>query len=78
MAVAIDPNKAVAYACSNGTCNTGTNSIAHDTETFNTNFRIGNDTQDGDRYFDGQIDDVRIYDRALSKDEIKRLYDLGQ
>jgi hypothetical protein len=28
-------------------------------------------------YFDGLIDDVRIYDRALSSDEIKRLYKIG-
>jgi hypothetical protein len=29
------------------------------------------------RGFDGKIDDVRIYDRPLSADEIKRLYNLG-
>jgi hypothetical protein len=28
-------------------------------------------------YFDGQIDDVRIYNRALSAEEVKRLYGLG-
>jgi hypothetical protein len=28
--------------------------------------------------FDGLIDDVRIYNRALSADEIKRLYNLGR
>ena len=31
-----------------------------------------------DRYFDGIIDDVRFYDRALSSDEISRLYNLGR
>jgi len=30
------------------------------------------------RYFDGQIDDVRIYNRALSATEIQALYQLGQ
>ena len=29
-------------------------------------------------YTQGKIDDVRIYDRALSSDEVKRLYDLGR
>ena len=29
------------------------------------------------RYHDGQIDDVRIYNRALSAEEIKRLYNIG-
>ncbi|MFT5036702.1 MAG: hypothetical protein ACI9VM_000265 [Candidatus Azotimanducaceae bacterium] len=28
-------------------------------------------------FFDGTIDDVRVYNRALSADEISRLYDLG-
>jgi len=27
-----------------------------------------------DRYFDGKIDDVRIYDRALSESEVLQLY----
>jgi hypothetical protein len=29
------------------------------------------------RFFDGKIDDVRVYSRSLSKEEIQRLYDLG-
>src|SRR3989344_5462976 len=32
---------------------------------------------DGLRTFDGLIDDVRVYNRALSSDEIKRLYKIG-
>ncbi|MGB4833411.1 MAG: LamG domain-containing protein, partial [Candidatus Moraniibacteriota bacterium] len=38
-------------------------------------FRIGID-YDGDM-FDGQIDETRIYNRALSANEVKSLYDLG-
>jgi len=34
----------------------------------------GNNSPDG-RYFDGQIDDLHIYDRALSQPEIKELYE---
>mgnify|MGYP003330325927 FL=1 len=30
----------------------------------------------GQRYFNGSIDDVRIYDRALSADEVAKLYHL--
>ena len=40
------------------------------------NFIIGN-TSTELRTFDGLIDDVRIYNRALSADEIKRLYKIG-
>jgi hypothetical protein len=32
--------------------------------------RIGSRPAGGDRFFTGQIDDVRIYERALSPDEI--------
>jgi len=32
--------------------------------------RIGSRPAGGDRFFMGQIDEVRIYDRALSPDEI--------
>ncbi|MHC4505003.1 MAG: LamG domain-containing protein, partial [Planctomycetota bacterium] len=34
---------------------------------------IGDDAQGGGRYFHGLIDDVRVYDRALSSDEIGML-----
>jgi hypothetical protein len=42
-----------------------------------TEMRIGADIFN-DKWFDGILDDVRIYDRALSDDEITRLYLLGR
>ncbi len=39
--------------------------------------KIGYGVIGSSEYFDGHIDDVRIYDRALSAAEVKRLYDLG-
>ena len=43
-----------------------------------TTFYIGNDGRDGAGYpFDGLIDDVRIYNRALSAAEIQALYKSG-
>jgi len=38
-------------------------------------FRIGYDLNNTGRTFDGMIDDVRIYDRALSADDIQALMD---
>ena len=38
---------------------------------------IGADVVNG-RYFNGLIDDVRIYNRTLSPDEIRRLYNMGR
>ena len=51
-------------------------------KTLNTNVDdlcIGGEVASGacDRWLDGTVDDVRIYDRVLSNDEIKRLYELG-
>jgi hypothetical protein len=42
-------------------------------------YQIGTFITNGSRqdYFDGKIDDVRIYERMLSEEEVKRLYDLG-
>jgi hypothetical protein len=37
-------------------------------------FFIGHDPYNTDRYFDGMIDDVRVFDRALAPFEIDRLY----
>jgi hypothetical protein len=38
--------------------------------------RIGRQTSNHGGSFDGLIDDIRIYNRALSADEVKALYDL--
>lgn len=38
---------------------------------------IGDSSQDSGRFFDGLIDDVRIYNYALSEDEVKSLYEVA-
>ena len=35
-------------------------------------------TLGGTNYFQGALDDLRIYDRVLSDAEVKALHDLGQ
>jgi len=40
--------------------------------------RIGRNAHHGAGYADGTIDEVRIYSRALSEDEIRRLYELAR
>jgi hypothetical protein len=37
---------------------------------------IGSDPDGGPEFMNGSIDDVRIYNRALSAEEVKALYDL--
>jgi hypothetical protein len=63
-------------AGSSNTTDGGVNDTIGGTE----NFSIGARDPDGSTssYVDGQIDDVRIYDRALSQPEIEALYNLTQ
>ncbi len=44
----------------------------------NTNPSIGLDVVGSSNYFDGSLDDVRVYSRALSASEIQRLYNMGR
>jgi hypothetical protein len=53
-----------------------TNTLATVTSSNSYPLRIGYDSRAG-WYFDGKIDDVRIYDRALSAEEIQQLYQEG-
>lgn len=48
----------------------------HSAEEFNGTTRIGNDANSGSRTFDGLIDEVCIWDRALSQNEIRELMHL--
>lgn len=50
-----------------------TRSVTHNTEEFDAILRIGNDAANSSRTFDGQIDEVCIWDRALSQNEIRSL-----
>ena len=52
------------------------NTTARDIDT-STPIRIGRDTTNT-RYYEGLIDDVRVYDRALSNAEITRNYNAGR
>jgi len=51
-------------------------STASDDLSSSANIRIG-DANEGDRVWDGQISDVRIYNRGLSKTEINQISRLG-
>jgi hypothetical protein len=74
VAVAIEPNKATAYVCTepNG-IQQGVNSISHVAQRLNS-LKIGWDETDQSRRFKGLIDDVRIYNCALSKTDVEAFY----
>lgn len=42
------------------------------------NLSIGGDNQNARQYFNGKIDDPRIYNRLLTATEIKQLYNIGR
>lgn len=54
----------------------GSDATASDDLSSSANIRIG-DANAGDRVWDGQISDLRIYDRSLSSTEINQIYRTG-
>ena len=50
-----------------------TRSVTHSPETFDAPMRVGNDATSGARTFDGQIDEVCIWNKVLTQAEIRSL-----
>lgn len=82
VAVVIDPIKATLYVGDNGILTSVVNTPLSGHEPINpfvwtyAHLYIGSERQIGGRYFDGLIDDVRVYDIALSLQEIGSLANL--
>jgi hypothetical protein len=56
----------------------GSSTPGSSTFTSNTSFQMGGQAASVNRRFRGLLDDVRIYNRALSAAEVKQLYNLGK
>lgn len=67
VALVIEPTQVTIYL--NGIAST--RSRTHSIEEFDGITRIGSDASSGSRTFDGQIDEVCVWSRALSQDEIR-------
>ncbi|MHC4365326.1 MAG: LamG-like jellyroll fold domain-containing protein [Planctomycetota bacterium] len=80
VALVVQPTKATLYLGQDGILSSATNAIEHDIEEFDGELRIGHDAQsvDNQRYLRGVIDDVRIYNYALSQGEIADIYKQAQ
>lgn len=74
VAIAIEKEKATSYIYDrdNGKLDSAENEIEHIEQTVQ-NLKFGWDECCGDRYFAGIIDEVMIYERTLSADEIEKL-----
>jgi hypothetical protein len=64
-ALAISPTQAVICLCDGTTWKTATNNVSNDVQPFAGLIRIGTDGGAG-RWFNGQMDEVAIYDKTLS------------
>ena len=72
VALVIEPTQATIYMKpDNGKLVSAKNTATHDFEAFSGLSYIGRDAEN--RYVNATVDDVRIYDKALSKAEIKKL-----
>jgi predicted outer membrane repeat protein len=78
VALVIEPNKATAYVYTEADgLQQGINNIPHVSQTVE-NLKVGWDEHRDSRRFEGAIDDVRIYNRALSAEEIEQLTRIEQ
>ncbi|MFD0893653.1 putative Ig domain-containing protein, partial [Luteolibacter ambystomatis] len=76
-AVVVEPTKATFYMQpAGGAMQSVVNSVAHSSHTFNATAYIGQDSLGG-RFFKGSLDEVRVYSRALTAQQIGQVYASG-
>jgi len=77
-AVVVEPTRATIYLGANGTLQSAVNTVNHANQNFNNSpTRIGVDPTSVNRHFNGWIDEVAIWNRALSSAEITTLFQAG-
>jgi len=78
LAITIDPDKGVAYVYTDADgLRSAENAVPHVEQSIADNLEIGRDECCGDRYILGIIDEVMIYNRALSEAEVLQLATTG-
>lgn len=73
-ALVVEPTRARLYLGQAGTLSLATNAITHAAEEFDGKLVLGRDAGFSNRYFEGSLDDVRVYDHALTPAEVEALY----
>jgi hypothetical protein len=73
-AVVVELDKATAYLINDAGLQSATNLVTHANRAFTDNIRIGGDPNSTARTFDGRIDEVAIFDHALSAAQLQSLY----
>ena len=70
----VEPAQATLYLGQGGTLTSATNAIAHAIEEFDGKLVLGRDAGFTNRYLEGSLDDVRVYEHALTPGEVEALY----
>jgi hypothetical protein len=78
VALAVAPDRAVLYVGNESGLRSFVNAAPHPPDPFSTKLAIGHDTWGGKRTMIGLVDDVRIYDLALSPEQIRTLHQQSQ
>ena len=80
VAVVIEPTKATLFLGAGSALNTAIDPTAHTSETFGASGQIGHQPGRGpdSRVFNGSIDEVSVFNRSLSFNEINNLYGIGR
>ena len=72
IALCVEPQQATLWLKTDSGLQSFTSKGSHHAEDFSSEIRIGSDSIRPDRYFNGCLEDVRIYDRTLTPAEIKQ------
>jgi lysophospholipase L1-like esterase len=72
-ALVVEPSKATIYMDDGSGLASSVNSVSHSAEEFDGMMWLGRDPHDGNRYFNGALDQVRFFNYALSQSEIEIL-----
>ncbi len=74
VALVVEPTKATMYLLNANGMQSAVNAVTHAARAFTDNIRIGGDPNGDARTFNGLIDEVAIFNAALSPSEIQGLY----
>jgi Concanavalin A-like lectin/glucanases superfamily/Immunoglobulin I-set domain len=81
VALVVEPTQATVYMINPDGVQSATNVLAHTSDVFGNNWRIGtddvNNNNDGTRSFNGLIDEVAVFNYAMTPTQIKNLYSAG-
>ena len=73
-ALVVTPTNATVYLGANGTLNSFTDIFPQPNQAFDAPLLVGSDPAGGGRLFRGRIDEIALYNRALTPSQIQHLY----